>query len=168
MLWFYDSKDLMTELPKNDFVFLAGPTDRRSPTRWRIEFLKRIPNREKYHFFIPEYYIRKYCDAAETVPNLMFKKEEVIEIERSLLRKAYKIIFWVDRRLQQGMPALTTNIEFGNFYSPVKCICGSPESADKVLYMKYVWEKECGQKWYNDMDELISHLMKYLEQLKNG
>lgn len=171
MLWFYNSLDLMYELPKKDFVFLAGPTDRFKFTKWRQDFLDIVPDREKYHFFIPEYcdeYVaNRYSDCIASKLKLRLEREEIYKVERSLLKKAYKIIFWIDRRINDGFPALTTNIEFGNFHSPMKCICGSPLDAERISYMKYVWEEECNQKWYFNMEELISHMMKYLRQIKD-
>ena len=91
-----------------------------------------------------------------------YDKILIMSLERFLLRKADKIVFWVDRRIEDKRYALTTNIEFGNFYSTGKCVCGSPADADNISYLKFVLESEMNQIWYYSMRDMIKALKQEL------
>lgn len=55
MIWYYNSKNLFENLSYKNFIFLAGPTDRKCLYSWRKKFLKLFTNKDKYDIFIPEY-----------------------------------------------------------------------------------------------------------------
>lgn len=181
MLLFYNT---FNSVLKNSFsdehplVFLAGPTERISEfTQWRIDFLREYYPYDGTHFFIPEFITMsnyfKYPEGELFFKNSLrfdnkkeaikkYNKILIMSLERRLLRKADKIVFWVDRSIEDKRYALTTNVEFGNFYSSGKCVCGSPASADNISYLKFVFESEMNQIWYYSMKDMIKSLKQEL------
>ena len=45
------------------------------------------------------------------------------------------IVFWVPRDIEGGMPAFTTNFDWGKWQASGKCVLGAPPNADKVRYL---------------------------------
>lgn len=164
----------------------------RNHTRWRREFVKTLAQCDKDRvtdnaiLIIPEFYSPEISweeyssdvfepfqpDPVEFFPTYIpvnlkslsdtFPKEKIYAWERNCLRNCDILLFWVDRDMEVGRFALTTNIEFGNFYSADKyVICGSPKNADKVDYMKYVWEKEMGRKWYSSYEDMAEAVIRW-------
>lgn len=78
---------------------------------------------------------------------------------------SWMTIFWIDRSLSDDLLGLTTNIEFGNFAINHKniCLCGAPKNADKIDYIKYVWETEENGVWYTTMDDMINKMSSYMQ-----
>ena len=96
-------------------IFLAGPTARKEEDgSWRLEAIQKL---KEYGFdgivYTPEYSSWKpkesYLDQAEW--------------ERSALKEATVIVFWIPRELEK-MPAFTTNVEFGYWLSSGKAVYG--------------------------------------------
>lgn len=162
-------------------IFLAGPTDRdKEASPWRQEFVRKASKIGVFNhtvFVIPEFCTEEMDDNLDLVTypqgaislsdfepvelntaTKLFPRERIYQWERSNLRAATFIVFWVARNLKENRMALTTNIEFGNFYNSGKCICGSPPDADKIDYLKWVWEVECKGKWYSSQEEMIERL----------
>lgn len=153
MLYFYNSNNL-NDLEYKNFIFLAGPTDRNMTYSWRKEFLNLFKSKDNYDIFIPEY---------SNENDTRLKQFEIYALERRLLKMAWMTVFWIDRSLDDCRLGLTTNIEFGNFASHHKniCLCGAPKYADKIDYIKYVWETEENGVWYTNMTDMINKISTY-------
>lgn len=114
-------------------LFLAGPTPRGADhASWRPEALGLL---EELGFdgvvFVPEPadggWARDYTDQ--------------VEWEERGLNMADAIVFWVPRELE-GMPAFTTNIEWGAWHDSGKVVLGSPPGAPKMRYMQTYAQKQ--------------------------
>lgn len=66
--------------------------------------------------------------------------DKQIEWEWAALSAADCIVFWVPRDLET-MPAFTTNIEFGRWYTSGRVVLGFPDGSPKNKYLKYVADK---------------------------
>ncbi|MFA5124693.1 MAG: nucleoside 2-deoxyribosyltransferase domain-containing protein [Patescibacteria group bacterium] len=64
-------------------------------------------------------------------------RQAQIDWEDEGLNRADVILFWIPRELKH-MPALTTNVEFGEWMKSGKVVLGAPENAAR---MKYLLEK---------------------------
>lgn len=121
------------DAPLYPSVFLAGPTPRSSNVKsWRpdaVLFFECL--NLDITLFIPETrdggFVKTYADQ--------------IEWEEHWLSDSDCIMFWVPRDMDGGMPALTTNIEWGRWHTSGKVVFGAPERADKVRYMRYYCTK---------------------------
>ncbi len=108
-------------------IFLAGPTPRGlERDSWRPEALALL---EELGFdgvvFVPEPedggWTRDYIGQ--------------VDWEERGLNMADAIVFWVPRELD-GMPAFTTNVEWGAWYGSGKVVLGSPPRAPKMRYLQ--------------------------------
>jgi hypothetical protein len=116
-------------------IFLAGPTPRDPDTpSWRPEALAAL-ERAGYDgvVFVPEY----EGEWAED-----YEYSEQVEWEEKYLNMADVILFWVPRDIEGGLPAFTTNIEWGKWQYTGKCVLGFPEGADKMRYLAADAERE--------------------------
>lgn len=114
-------------------MFLAGPSPReKSVIDWRIEAIRIL---QEIHFdgevFIPIPEKRFYGgdDSAE------WTYDTQIEWECAARHVADKIVFWVPRDIENGIPAFTTNVEFGEDLHSGKMLYGRPEQAEKCRYL---------------------------------
>lgn len=127
-------------------IFLAGPTPRDEHTiSWRPEALALL---ESAGFdgvvFVPE----------GEDENWRANYDDQIEWETRGLNYADVILFWVPREITvttdhtggyprlSGMPAFTTNVEFGRWITSGKCTYGRPEWADKKGYLDWMFKAE--------------------------
>lgn len=121
------------DAPLYPSVFLAGPTPRtRDVKSWRPDAVRLFEKlNEDITLFIPETrgggFVKTYADQ--------------IEWEDHHLNVANCILFWVPRDMDGGMPALTTNVEWGTWHKSGKVVFGAPEWADKVRYLRYYCTK---------------------------
>lgn len=109
-------------------IFLAGPTPRDPDTpSWRPNAL-RLLSSLGYDgvVFVPEYKDEWPADSGY---------DEQVKWEERHLTMADVILFWVPRDIEGGMPAFTTNIEWGKWQAFGKCILGFPEGTDKMRYL---------------------------------
>ena len=115
-------------------IFLAGHTVRQSTNNideslsWRPEVIEHL-NHLKFNgtVYIPEFSpTRKYNDWT-------YEKQVLWEI--AYLKKCDIILFWIPRKMPD-LPGLTTNIEFGEWYTSGKVVMGIPDDADKMQYIK--------------------------------
>jgi hypothetical protein len=111
----------------DDFVlFLAGPTPRDKKTKsWRPDMIKTL----RSSGFEGIVAIPEYRNATKEVAYNKRVKWEGLWLER-----ANAILFWVPRDMK-NMPALTTNIEFGEYMHSGKVILGYPKKAEHMDYM---------------------------------
>lgn len=122
-----------TPLKIHSSIFLAGPTPRNaSAIDWRKEAVKHLQNL-KYDgvVFIP-------CpDFIWNDPSNTESWDYVAQLEWETTHRdiADKIVFWVPRNIEGGMPAFTTNIEFGEDLHSNKIIYGRPSNAEKCRYL---------------------------------
>jgi 8-oxo-dGTP pyrophosphatase MutT (NUDIX family) len=110
-------------------IFLAGPTPRDPETpSWRPEALQIL---EELGYdgvvFIPESADGKWKQSYT----------DQVEWELDGLEKSDRIVFWVPRDLRV-MPAMTTNVEFGNYVKSGKVVLGFPEGAPKMRYLEHL------------------------------
>jgi 8-oxo-dGTP pyrophosphatase MutT (NUDIX family) len=107
-------------------IFLAGPTPRsKEVASWRPEALGLLAALGfDGHVFIPE----------PRDGNWSGDYADQVEWEEEGLNRADIILFWVPRKMD-GMPALTTNIEWGVWADSGKAILGSPADAEKNRYL---------------------------------
>lgn len=122
-----------TPLKINSSIFLAGPTPRNaSANDWRKEAIKHLKDLNYTGFvFIP-------CpDFIWNNPNDNEAWDYVAQLDWETTHRniADKIVFWVPRDIQGGMPAFTTNIEFGEDLNSNKIIYGRPVNAEKCRYL---------------------------------
>ena len=120
-----------TEVVKS--LFLAGPSPRvPEHPDWRQEAVALL---ERIGFsgtvFVP-------------VPQRVFEKtgalagqeyDTQIKWETTCRAMADQIVFWVPRDIAGGMPAFTTNTEFGEDLSSGKMVYGRPPEAEKCRYL---------------------------------
>ncbi|MHC4779054.1 MAG: nucleoside 2-deoxyribosyltransferase domain-containing protein [Planctomycetota bacterium] len=113
----------------NHAIFLAGPTPRDPETpSWRPDALKIL---EAFGYqgvvFIPEHEDGRWQGSYQ----------DQVDWEHMGLEMADKIVFWVPRDLRT-MPALTTNVEFGNYVRSGKAVLGHPDGAPKMRYLDWL------------------------------
>ena len=142
---------------KNPSIFLAGPTVRgHQPylTSWRYEAIKKVEEwGHEVDLIVPEFISPLTSDkGVEWCPIWEFAG----------LQKADCILFWiprtrdkvVDGKIQHGLIALTTNMEFGYWQGrqPDKMIYGRPDDAYRMSYLDIMWKAvylEQQSKTYN-------------------
>lgn len=145
-----------SELPS---IFLAGPTIRTDQVTdlksWRLDAIAEL---EKQGFmgyvFVPEYRDGKLP------PNFDLTKQ--IDWETDGLTRATVILFWIPRTKE--LPALTTNIEFGEWVKSGKIVVGAPDYAEKVDYIK----QKCSRNnvlWGNTLNETIDNCLIKIDEL---
>jgi len=128
-------------------IFLAGPTPRDDKTKsWRTAALKELKE-QGYNgvVFVPEgdFSKRDYLDQ--------------VEWENKYLNMADCILFWVPRSI--GLPAFTTNVEYGEWMKSGKCVLGFPESAEKMRYLE-TKAKEYFVPGTNELKSTVEEAMK--------
>lgn len=143
-------------LPKEETksLFLAGPSPRaKLDLSWRKEAIEIL---EKLGYdgivYNPEYYEDEGT----------FNREAQTKWEYECMCACDAIVFWIPRELRPDfeMLGLTTNIEFGRFLNSNKLICGCPNNAFNMKYMKIISDKK--YKWNNTLEDTLKAAMKYL------
>lgn len=135
----------------NSSIFLAGPSPRGNiGNDWRPEVIEKL---EKTGF----------KGTVLSPVNKNFKNEDYlnqINWEHQAMKLANRIIFWIPR--SENMPGFTTNVEFGEYFSSGKIICGSPKEAIKNRYLQERF-KPYGI-WHSTIDELIKDALSFFNQ----
>lgn len=148
-------------------LFLAGPSPRSKDVHdWRheaLEFLKQINFEGTVFVPIPEKrFYGQDDDPAWTYINQ-------IQWECKARQVSDKIVFWVPRDILGGMPAFTTNVEFGEDLHSGKIVYGRPDNAEKCKYLdaRYL---ETKQKIFNDLQAMLNYTNESLGsgQLRRG
>ena len=89
------------------------------------------------------------------------------EWEYEAMKKASVIVFWVDRHIDNGFPAFTTNVEFGDWYNKSGVLCGFPDDAEKNEYLKVRLERENITYW-TSLEELLEAAVLRLNPPSNA
>ncbi len=140
-------------------VFLAGPSPRDTGvTSWRIEAIQQL--RElgyQGRVFVPQG--RASIEGASGPE--VFDYDNQVDWEKTGLRQADVILFWVPRKLPE-MPGLTTNVEFGFWIatSPERVLYGRPSWAQKVSYLDLLYRERTGS--FQDHEPVFDDLRKLL------
>jgi len=143
-------------------IFLAGPTPRKNETQiksWRPAMIKcfgRIPEN-----FISEIYVPEMRDGIWKTEYL-----DQVEWEEEAIDKADILLFWIPRDIKNGMPGMTTNVEFGWWLDKKKWIVlGYPPGADSCRYLEYKFKKFFGKKAQTatTMEELVEQVYEIVE-----
>lgn len=138
----------------NDSIFLAGPTYRTSqykdgiaPHSWRKDAIElfRHSGLFKLTLLVPEY-------RNDVRPNDWTYNKQV-EWETKMLKRANIILFWIPRSTE--LPALTTNVEFGEWLHSGKIVCGSPIDAMNNRYLIKRFQ-DIGGKWNQTLEECVN------------
>lgn len=113
-------------------IFLAGPTPRDEAVHsWRPYAVKLL--REMGFdgvVYVPEY----------STGEVLHNYDNQITWEWNALDVAGAILFWVPRKLD-GMPAFTTNVEFGLFVKEDRTFYGRPDNAELIRYLDSLYHK---------------------------
>ena len=149
----YAKEDAPRQITKS--IFLAGPTPRSDDGKsWRPDALS-ILEQQCYDgvVFVPE--PRDGIWHGDYIGQ--------VEWEEQHLNMADCIVFWVPRDMKT-MPALTTNIEWGEWKDSGRVVLGAPHNAKSIRYMRHFAEKLC----VNHYDTLASTLQHAIDFVSAG
>lgn len=151
------------EIPKEitKSIFLAGPSPRTKDIfDWRHEALSLFEKNEfNGTIFIPVPKNRFYGNEDSTD----WTYDNQVEWECNARNVSDTILFWVPRDIKNGMPAFTTNIEFGEDLHSGKIIYGRPDNAEKCRYLdKRIVEIK--EKIHNSLNTLVEQSVLKLGQ----
>lgn len=140
-------------------LFLAGPSPRvKSVHDWRhdaLAYLKSIGWEGTVFIPVPEKRFYGFDDTPDWTYDNQVKWE-------CLARKVSDIIlFWIPRDIKGGMPAFTTNIEFGEDIHTGKIVYGRPDNAEKCRYLDKRIE-EIGLPVFNQLDVTLDYAIHEL------
>lgn len=147
----------------NNSIFLAGPCPRVDYSQdWRFEafdILKELgfngnvitPTNTNFHFQAVRF---KDNDAA------LFNQTQW---EYEAMKKSSAIVFWVDRHVEKGFPAFTTNIEFGDWHDKQGVYCGFPDDGERNSYLKARLKMK-NIKYYNNLREMLKVVVDELNR----
>lgn len=129
-------------------IFLAGPTPRDQQTpNWRPEALIILDGLGFDDIvFVPE------SSSGQPKENYLYQAEW----EYTALHIATTIAFWIPRSLPD-MPGFTTNVEFGYWVKSKsgKVLYGRPDTAKKIKYLDWLYNKVTGQQPVNELTALL-------------
>lgn len=134
-------------------VFLAGPTPRsENVNSWRPEMMRALEGTGlDMVVFCPE----------KRSPEAKIDYEDIFNWEYKCLNVADLIVFWVPRDIKGGMPAFTTNVEFGYWARSGKVVMGFPVEADAMRYLNLTAIRErCAV--YNSETEVVDFVKEKL------
>lgn len=140
-------------------IFLAGPSPRSHDViDWRHDALAIL---EKQGFdgtiFIPIPKERFHGGQDQE----SWTYDDQIQWECEARQVSDKILFWIPRDIEGGMPAFTTNVEFGEDLHSGKIVYGRPTNAQKCRYLDKRIE-EIHQSVFSELSTLIEHTIKSL------
>ena len=158
-LIFADSK---TPKSIKQSIFLAGPSPRnKNSIEWRHEAISYLESINfDGHVFIPIPQKRFYGqdDSKD------WTYDGQVDWECKFRHIADLIIFWIPRNTLEGMPAFTTNIEFGEDLNSGKIIYGRPDNAEKCRYL----DKRIIDKKLSVFNKLNTMLDYAISQMNGG
>jgi len=79
------------------------------------------------------------------------------------------VMFWVPRDIDGGMPAFTTNVEFGwlsrmsyEERNPMRMFYGRPDNAEKCKYLDWMYAHYQDKTPYNDLKTMIKDIVAFV------
>jgi calcineurin-like phosphoesterase family protein len=144
-------------------IFLAGPTHRilsgmpPPPRSWRFSALEILETLGYTgNVYVPEW--------RDSIKPFGWTYSRQLDWENVCLANASVILFWIPREMNL-LPALTTNIEFGEWVKSGKIVVGAPSKAESVRYIR----EKCSRNdisWSADLGTCVSRALDKLEKLK--
>lgn len=136
----------------NNSIFLAGPCPRKDYSNdWRNEAF-RILEELGFDGNVITPTNDRFQELRDNYGNDALVQQTRWEYEA--MKKASAIVFWVDRHIDRGFPAFTTNIEFGDWYDREGTYFGFPEDADKNEYLKVRLDM-VGKPYYTELKDVL-------------
>lgn len=136
----------------NNSIFLAGPCPRKDYSNdWRNEAF-RILEELGFDGNVITPTNDRFQELRDNYGNDALVQQTRWEYEA--MKKASAIVFWVDRHIDKGFPAFTTNIEFGDWYDRGGTYFGFPEGADKNEYLKVRLDM-VGKPYYTELKDVL-------------
>lgn len=136
----------------NNSIFLAGPCPRKDYSNdWRNEAF-RILEELGFDGNVITPTNDRFQELRDNYGNDALVQQTRWEYEA--MKKASAIVFWVDRHIERGFPAFTTNIEFGDWYNREGTYFGFPEGADKNEYLKVRLDM-VGKPYYTELKDVL-------------
>lgn len=136
----------------NNSIFLAGPCPRKDYSNdWRNEAF-RILEELGFDGNVITPTNDRFQELRDNYGNDALVQQTRWEYEA--MKKASAIVFWVDRHIDRGFPAFTTNIEFGDWYDRDGTYFGFPEGADKNEYLKVRLDM-VGKPYYTELKDVL-------------
>lgn len=145
----------------NNSIFLAGPCPRKDYSDdWRNEAF-RILEELGFNGNVITPTNDRFQELRDNYGNDALVQQTKWEYEA--MKKASSIVFWVDRHIDRGFPAFTTNIEFGDWYNKEGVYVGFPEGADKNEYLKCRMDM-AKKPYYTDLREMLTAVVQNLDR----
>lgn len=136
----------------NNSIFLAGPCPRKDYSNdWRNEAF-RILEELGFDGNVITPTNDRFQELRDNYGNDALVQQTRWEYEA--MKKASAIVFWVDRHIDRGFPAFTTNIEFGDWYDREGTYFGFPDGADKNEYLKVRLDM-VGKPYYTELKDVL-------------
>ncbi len=136
----------------NNSIFLAGPCPRKDYSDdWRNEAF-RILDELGFDGNVITPTNDRFQELRDNYGNDALVQQTRWEYEA--MKKASAIVFWVDRHIDRGFPAFTTNIEFGDWYDREGTYFGFPDGADKNEYLKVRLDM-VGKPYYTELKDVL-------------
>lgn len=158
---FDPDKDTIGQLASNlrNSIFLAGPCPRKDYNNdWRNEAFKILASLGFEGQVITPTNAR-FQELRNKYGEEALKQQTLWEIEA--MKKASALVFWVDRHIDEGFPAFTTNIEFGDWYDKEGVYVGFPDGADKNEYLKCRMDI-AGIPYFTDLRDMLTAVVSRL------
>ncbi|MCX4666464.1 NUDIX hydrolase [Streptomyces sp. NBC_01381] len=135
-------------------VFLAGPTPRTAEVAsWRPEAIAELTAQWQHPgllvVFVPE---------ARTGTALPVVAAQSAAWERTVMDQSDEILFWVPRTMN-GLPGLSTNVEFGRYESSGRCVLGYPPEAAHIAYL-HATAEHCNVPVAHKLPETVDLALK--------
>lgn len=141
-------------------IFLAGPSPREPSVKdWRnsvVEALKQKGFDGTLYIPIPR---KRFLNDYEKDENWTY--DDQIEWECLARQRADALLFWIPRSMEGKMPALTTNIEFGEDLRFPNVFYGRPDSAESCRYL----DRRMGmlnRSVSNNINDLLDNILQYI------
>lgn len=160
---FDPDKDTLGQLSSNlrNSIFLAGPCPRKDYNNdWRNEAFKILASLGFEGQVISPTNAR-FQELRNKYGEEALKQQTLWENEA--MKKASALVFWVDRHINAGFPALTTNIEFGDWYDKEGVYVGFPDGADKNEYLKCRMDI-AGIPYFTDLRDMLTAVVSNLNR----
>ena len=150
----YTDQPIPSDAFNGDSIFLLGPTPRKPEVdSWRPEALEAL-SRLKFRgtVFVPEW--SKWGSSCDFQTQTAW--------ERKGLMKSRRIVAWLPRRITQGMPAFTSNVEFGYYIAkrPDALYYGRPFWAEECNYLDWLYSHETGRKPSDNLMSLLDQAIR--------